>query len=51
MMVRKKKISVTLDPMVVGDLSDRIGEEYDNRSEAVESLLRDALSADEKQAE
>jgi metal-responsive CopG/Arc/MetJ family transcriptional regulator len=50
-MVRKKKISVTLDPAVVGELSDRIGETYDNRSEAVESLLKDALSADERQAE
>lgn len=50
-MVRKEKISVTLDPTIVGELSDRIGEKYDNRSEAVETLLRDALSANEKQAE
>lgn len=49
-MVRKEKISVTLDPTVVGELSDRIGEEYDNRSEAVESLLRDALAVDEERA-
>jgi metal-responsive CopG/Arc/MetJ family transcriptional regulator len=49
-MVRKEKISITLDPMIVGELSDRIGEEYDNRSEAVEDLLRIAFSVEEERA-
>lgn len=49
-MVRKEKISVTLDPMVVGELSDRIGETYDNRSEAVEDVLKEGLAAEEQYA-
>ena len=50
-MVRKKKISVTLDPSVVGELSDRVGEEYESRSEAVEDLLTTAFAADEQDRE
>ena len=50
-MVRKDKISVTLDPTVVGELSERVGEEYESRSEAVEDLLTTAFSADERERE
>ena len=50
-MVRKEKISVTLDPTVVGELSDRVGEEYESRSEAVEDLLTTAFAADEREHE
>ena len=50
-MVRKKKISVTLDPTVVGELSERVGEQYESRSEAVEDLLKTAFSADEREHE
>ena len=50
-MVRKDKISVTLDPTVVGELSDRVGEEYESRSEAVEDLLTTAFAADERKRE
>lgn len=50
-MVRKDKISVTLDPTVVGELSDRVGEEYESRSEAVEDLLTTAFTADERKRE
>jgi metal-responsive CopG/Arc/MetJ family transcriptional regulator len=49
--VRKEKISVTLDPTVVGELSDRVGEEYESRSEAVEDLLTTAFSVDEREHE
>ena len=46
--VRKKKISVTLDPSIVGELSDQVGSEYENRSEAVGDLLTTALSVDDR---
>ena len=50
-MVRKEKISVTLDPTVVGELSERVGEQYESRSEAVEDLLTTAFAADEREHE
>lgn len=46
-MVRRDKISVTLDPSVVRELDDRVGEEYESRSEAVEDLLITAFDAEE----
>lgn len=49
-MVRKDKISVTLNPTIVGELDDRVGEKYDSRSEAVEDLLTTAFSADERES-
>lgn len=38
-MVSKEKISITLNPTQVREVSDRVGDEYDNRSEAIRALI------------
>jgi len=46
----KKKISVTLRSEQVGELSDLVGDEYENRSEAVRGVLDKGFAYDEIQA-
>jgi Arc/MetJ-type ribon-helix-helix transcriptional regulator len=46
----KEKISVTLRSDQVGELSDLVGDEYENRSEAVRGLLDKGFAYDEIEA-
>jgi len=46
----KEKISVTLRSEQVGKLSDLVGDEYENRSEAVRGLLDKGFAYDEIEA-
>jgi Arc/MetJ-type ribon-helix-helix transcriptional regulator len=46
----KEKISVTLRSDQVGELSDLVGGEYENRSEAVRGLLDKGFAYDEIEA-
>lgn len=46
----KEKISVTLRSDQVGELSDLVGDEYENRSEAVRGVLDKGFAYDEIQA-
>ena len=46
----KEKISVTLRSDQVGKLSDLVGDEYENRSEAVRGVLDKGFAYDEIQA-
>ena len=46
----KEKISVTLRSEQVGELSDLVGKEYENRSEAVRGVLDKGFAYDEIQA-
>jgi metal-responsive CopG/Arc/MetJ family transcriptional regulator len=46
----KEKISVTLRSEQVGELSDLVGDEYENRSEAVRGVLDKGFAYDEIQA-
>ena len=46
----KEKISVTLRSEQVGALSDLVGDEYENRSEAVRGLLDKGFAYDEIEA-
>ena len=43
----KEKISVTLRSEQVGELSDLVGDEYENRSEAVRGVLDKGFAYDE----
>ena len=38
-MADKEKISVTLDPTQVAEISDLVGTEYESRSEAIRALI------------
>lgn len=46
----KEKISVTLRSEQVREISDLVGDEYENRSEAVRGLLDKGLAYDEIEA-
>lgn len=43
-MADKEKISVTLDPTQVAEISGLVGIEYESRSEAVQALIDQGLS-------
>ena len=47
-MADKEKISVTLDPTQVAEISDLVGSEYESRSEAVRALIDQGLSYEEQ---
>lgn len=50
-MPNREKISVTLDPTQVREISDRVGEEYASRSEAVRALIDKGLEHDDLEQE
>lgn len=50
-MAEKKKISITLNPTQVREVSDRVGDEYDNRSEAIRDLIDKGAEYDRLEAE
>lgn len=47
----KEKISITLNPTQVRAISDRVGDEYDNRSEAVRALIDRGVAYEDLQEE
>lgn len=50
-MVSREKISVTLDPNQVREISDLVGNEYASRSEAVRNLIDKGLRYDDLETE